>query len=214
MADIQPRKIEIRKDIPTGKTLRSESDPFEIPLPPKPPYRSQAPGVDPKSNPRRSIDMELPPLPADLKPSFQQPKEFHKNVPPQASALSSPPVPPPLRSSLPPLPDRRPGIAEDTFHAPDLGTVEVNAPAAPTPLQKEVRRRISQVKGPVFISLERYREVKDLLSALKGNSRDLRAMVEEFKGNKKEGTELLSKSVGKLENIEEAIENINSTLRT
>lgn len=213
MAEIPPRKIEISKDIPTGNTIRSESEPFEIPLPPRPPYQSQAPDVDPKSNPKRSMNIELPPLPPNLNPSSQQPKEFHK-VPPEASDLSSPPVPPPLRSSSPPLPNRRPDISEDTFHSPDFGTVEVNTSPSPTPLQKEVRKRISQVKGPVFISLERYREVKDLLSTLKGNSRDLRAIVDEFKGNKKEGTELLSKSVGALENIEEAIENINSTLRT
>lgn len=224
MAD--PEKIEIKRDLSTGKIIPTRI-PLEMPPPPKAEDKSNAP---PEMSPRGAARTELPPLPRDLKPIIHP--VLLRNAPLSTPSADMPPLPAAIKpiipeqktgpsEVLPPVsgppagkyatpPPSGPGAQPE----PDLGTIEAGMGAAPTPLQKEVKRRISNVKGPVFISLERYREVKGLLDSLKDNSRNLREIMGDFKDNKKEGNDLLTKSVDQLEHIEEDIENINATLRT
>ncbi len=221
MAD--PEKIEIKKDLSTGKIIPKRI-PLEVPPPPK------AGNAPQEMSPRGAARIELPPLPGDLKPITHP--DSHRNTPLSTPSADMPPLPAGIKpiipeqktGSLEPLPplsgpatgkyDAPPPSGPGAQPEPDLGTIEAGMGAAPTPLQKEVKRRISNVKGPVFISLERYREVKGLLDSLKDNSRNLREIMGDFKDNKKEGNDLLTKSVDQLEHIEEDIENINATLRT
>ncbi|MEA3343619.1 MAG: hypothetical protein U9Q92_05620 [archaeon] len=223
MAD--PKKIEIKKDLPTGKIIPKRI-PLEMPPPPKAENAGNAPQ---EMSPRGAARIELPPLPEDLKPII--PHATPENTPlstPKADMAPPPaaikPViseqtgaekPSPILSPPPAGNDINPVAVPPAIpRGQDAEIIEAGMGAAPTPLQKEVKRRISHVKGPVFISLERYREVKGLLDSLKDNSRNLREIMGDFKDNKKEGNDLLTKSVDQLEHIEEDIENINATLRT
>lgn len=92
-----------------------------------------------------------------------------------------------------------------------------------TPAEKSMKRAFgaespaafsSQVKGPVFVSLDKYREVKQMLFDLKSASREFRQIIAELKQNRDGGTALLEQSVEKLTTIEERIENIGVTLKT
>ncbi len=215
MAETDPKKIIMQKDILSGKTMtpNPERIPLEMPPPPRPDTISQ---ILQKNDTKSKQEMGLPPLPDDLK---AEPTQAYPNTA-QASpkqAFSPPSVAPQPISSPSTIrgmaPPAEPLHAQGILRQPETETIEVPKVPVHDPLQKELKQKISQLRGPVFISLERYREVKDLLYSLKGNSRDLRAIMDEFKGNKKEGTELLTQSVGKLEHIEEDIENINTTLR-
>lgn len=181
----EPKKIEIKRDIFTGKTIARKSAPAEVPPPPKAQYSDNTP---PKGL-HDTAKMDLPPLPSGLKPPVSTAQKKEKYEPMQAPPSGTPPE-------------------------PDIWPTETPQDASQSALEKEAKRRISEVKGPVFISLERYREVKGLLDSLKENSHELRQIMEEFKDNKKDGSNLLTKSVDKLEHIEEDIENINATLRT
>jgi len=140
-------------------------------------------------NDMQANKIRLPPLPADL----NDPLLNEEYAPP----LMAPPQMQRTENGFPPAADITPPRRNPT----------------PEPTPKDVLRRLSQVKGPVFISLERYKEVKSILNSMKDNSRELREITESFKSNKKEGADLLTKSVEKLESIEEDIENINATMR-
>ncbi|RLG14219.1 MAG: hypothetical protein DRN71_03455 [Candidatus Nanohalarchaeota archaeon] len=221
MAEINPKKINIKTDIPTGKiiTPNPKPIPLEMPPPPKPGNISQ---IMQKIDSKSASQAGLPPMPNDLRPKLAQAFPNTASAPPKQAFSSSPVAHPPI----PPQPTSSPSANHvitppaESLHAqgipsqPETVTIEMPKEPIHDPLQKEIKRRISQVKGPVFISLERYRDVKELLYSLKENSRDLRGIMDEFKGNKKESTELLTQSVDKLEHIEEDIENINATLRT
>lgn len=196
MSYLHPKKIDIKKDIPSGRT-RSADLPLDIPPPPEPVSVS---GASPQSTSGTGDDIALPPLPGALETDPSRP------------SVQQVDSPPPIPASVPAQENTQHKDAKDP-EKKDLGYVEVSPPKDTNPVQLELNRRISQVRGPVFISLERYREVKDLLFTLKVRSHDLRAAVAELKDNKKEGKDLLSKSVECLEDIEESIENINATLR-
>ncbi len=208
MAETDSKNVTIQKDIPSGKTLTSDPEriPLEMPPPPQPDIMSKAMQKESKElNP----ELGLPPLPDPLT-NKQKPRTLNAVPTPTkpASYTSQAEQPPAMLRTAPPA--QQPS-AQNIPEKQE--TIEVPITPVHDPLQKEVKHRMSQVKGPVFISLERYREVKEILYSLKGNSRSLRAIMDEFKGNKKEGAELLTQSVDKLEHIEEDIENINSTLR-
>lgn len=215
MAEADPKKINIKIDIPTGKTVTPEPKPVSLEMPP-PPMAGNAPKVMQKSAPKDPLQIGLPPLPNDLKPITAQ----QEQTAPPRQTLSTPPVahppilPQPISSAVSkfaPPPEQPP--VQGMPPQPETQTIEVPKEPVHDPLQKELKRRISQVKGPVFISLERYREVKNILNSLKDNSRNLREIMDDLKNNKKEGAELLTNSVDKLEHIEEDVENINATLR-
>ncbi len=220
MAETDPKKIIIQKDVPSGKTLSPDPQriPLEMPPPPKPDTISQ---LIQKNVSKNKQEIGLPPLPDNLKPEpIQASPNNAPPIPYQAFSpppVAHPPIPPQSISSPSAIPEMAPPAEQ--FHAqsipsqPETETMEVPTEPVHDPLQKELKQRISHINGPVFISLERYREVKDILYSLKANSHDLRSIMDEFKGNKKEGAELLTQSVDRLEHIEEDIENINATLR-
>lgn len=147
----------------------------------------------PRMNDMQANKINLPPLPDDLRDPFFEDKE-------------APPIMPPPEMQR---------MERQFTPGTDITSASARRNPVPEPAQKEVLslRKLSQVKGPVFISLDRYKEVKSILNSMKDNSRELRELTESFKDNKKEGADLLTKSVEKLENIEEDIENVNATLR-
>jgi len=172
----------------TGLPPIRRNNPQDIPPPPN--ISSPAISANPQRQTRMPAEnITLPPLPDDLKdPLFEEKEEPPLMTPPQI-----------------------PRMNERFSPGPDFIETRKNPTLQPT--QKETLKKLSQVKGPVFISLDRYKEVKSILNSMRDNSRELREVTESFKENKKDGVDLLAKSVNKLENIEEEIENINATLR-
>ncbi len=71
----------------------------------------------------------------------------------------------------------------------------------------------SNIKGPVFLSLSKYHEVKSMLFDLKKSSAELRDILAGLKKNRDGGTSLLEQSVERLSTIENRLEEISATLR-
>ncbi len=78
----------------------------------------------------------------------------------------------------------------------------------PAPIKLEVEKR-----GPIFISLDRYNDIKDNLALLRRASSMLKDVLEDLKDNKGQGANLLEESTENLEEIEEKISNISKTLQ-
>ena len=72
------------------------------------------------------------------------------------------------------------------------------------------------IRGPVrpmFISLGKYNEIKSCLASLKHESDALKSIIRNFKDNKETGGELLKETINRLENMEEKVVQVNSTIK-
>lgn len=119
----------------------------------------------------------------------------------------------PMAEDLPPPPfglqnDDQQGVPSDPF-------------AGETPAEQKMKRAFGfdslsdaqSVKGPVFVSLDKYHEVKEMLRDLKRASADLHRIIADLKQNRDGGTTLLEQSVDRLTAIEGRVEEITATLR-
>ena len=66
---------------------------------------------------------------------------------------------------------------------------------------------------PMFVSLAKYKELKKCIISLQQESKSLGSLISNLKSNKDTGGELLKETVNRLENIEEKVTQINSTIR-
>ena len=89
------------------------------------------------------------------------------------------------------------------------------APETPVPKAPVENKPFMQsnIKGPVFLSLSKYHEVKSMLFDLKKSSAELRDILAGLKKNRDGGTQLLEQSVERLSTIENRLEEISATLR-
>ncbi|MCK5234024.1 MAG: hypothetical protein KAJ91_04365 [Candidatus Aenigmarchaeota archaeon] len=118
------------------------------------------------------------------------------------------PVPPPIMSHPP---GEKP-VQNNPMLPPIM---EHRTPKRPVqaPVETKPFRSPSSIKGPVFLSLGKYQEVKSMLSDLKQSSVELRNIIAELKKNRDGGTSLLEQSVERLSTIENRLEEISATLR-
>ena len=75
----------------------------------------------------------------------------------------------------------------------------------PTPSDRQVR--------PMFISLNKYNQLKSCLESLNRESSALKSLISNLNNNKDTGAELLKETVNRLENIEEKVTQINATIK-
>lgn len=134
------------------------------------------------------------------------------------------PMPPPLMErKAPERPVQETGFPSLVSHRvperpvqnnPVLSPVmERKAPERPVQAPVETKPFRSNIKGPVFLSLSKYQEVKTMLSNLKVSSAELRCILSDLKKNRDGGTSLLEQSVERLSTIENSLEEISATLR-
>ncbi len=71
----------------------------------------------------------------------------------------------------------------------------------------------TRAKGPVFISVKRYKEVMYSLNSLKTNANQLRQIIENLKHNRDTGTDLLSTTADNLADLEQDIEKVNASIK-
>lgn len=130
---------------------------------------------------------EPPILPEDYFDDDLPPPPFMKDAPADAGAKRAP------------------------FAEPPPADAQAAKRAFMAPIAQDIR---SPVKGPVFVSLDKYHEVKQMLHDLKQASAELRYIISQLKQNRDGGTELLQQSVERLSTIEARVEDIGVTLRT
>jgi len=75
----------------------------------------------------------------------------------------------------------------------------------------EIHRRLSE--GPLFVSLDKFREVKAELITLKKSAADVRVALENLKANRSAGQQILEESYSRLADIEGRLELVTKTLR-
>ncbi len=146
----------------------------------------------------------LAPVEQDIEPPFAS---WNDNVSDEEI-----PMPPPFMSHKVP---ERPPVRDNPMLPPIIERkIERKAPERPvqTPVENRPFRQ-SSIKGPVFLSLSKYQEVKSMLSDLKVSSAELRCIISDLKKNRDGGTQLLEQSVERLSTIENSLEEISATLR-
>ena len=90
---------------------------------------------------------------------------------------------------------------------------ELETPSETPDMPSEKTPKRIPIKGPVFVSLERYDEVKGNLSSLNSLASDLRMTIENLKVNKTTGAELLNNVTENLDQMEKKLDRINSILK-
>ena len=117
------------------------------------------------------------------------------------------PMPPPFMSQ------KAPGKpVQDNPMPPPMDCKAPERPVQSMPVENKPFRQ-SNIKGPVFLSLSKYQEVKSMLSDLKRSSAELRGIITDLKKNRDGGTSLLEQSVERLSTIEARLEDISVTIR-
>lgn len=106
-------------------------------------------------------------------------------------------------SSLPPLPpaDRIPEL-------PALSRMP--EPVAPA-VQPAARQ--GQRTGPMFVSVNKYQDLKSSVYFLKAKAEELRQTIEALKANKQAGSELLKQSTESLQAMEEKMSEISKVVK-
>ena len=144
------------------------------------------------------------PAPQESQP---QAKPF---VPPAANnnPVSISPIPDPVGNlELPPLPET------DISEAKHVKEESLkNIPVSQMP-PRGVPGPFTRAKGPVFISVKRYKEVMYSLNSLKTNANQLRQIIENLKHNRDTGTDLLSTTADNLSSLEQDIEKVNASIK-
>lgn len=83
------------------------------------------------------------------------------------------------------------------------------APQLKTLPKKDVNPKI----GPLFVSINKFNEIKSQIVTLKQESSELRNIVEQLKSSRDSGRTLLKQAVEKMDTVEKSVENINSIIK-
>ncbi len=79
---------------------------------------------------------------------------------------------------------------------------------------EETKKTFLNAKGPVFISMKRYKEVMKSLIKLKGDIRAIEQIISDLNVNKDLGATLLKKATNNVISIEESVKDVNVFLKT
>jgi hypothetical protein len=79
--------------------------------------------------------------------------------------------------------------------------------------QSKNQKQNKHQSRPMFISLRKYNELKDCLKSLHNESTSLKNIIGNLRSNSSNGSELLKETVNRLENIEEKVVQVNSTIK-
>ncbi len=90
---------------------------------------------------------------------------------------------------------------------------EINRPAPRKPAVFESSAEPAQVKGPMFISLEKYKEIENDLLNMDYDVKGLRELLASLKNNRETGVGVLRETTGKLENLEQRVAKIHSLIK-
>lgn len=93
----------------------------------------------------------------------------------------------------------------------DVRPVDIAMEAAA--VEKRVQPKPATELKPMFISLDKFRQIKSELAALKAESAQMRSLIKELKTSKSGGLALLKQSADKLEQIERRVNTVSSILR-
>ncbi len=163
---------------------------------------------------------QMPETPTPNMPKASMPQESQPL--PQSQAQ---PVAPPAANSKPVSMSQTPDPVGDLElpQLPEINTVETKPaeekqePPKNIPISQMppigVSGPFTRAKGPVFISVKRYKEVMYSLNSLKTNANQLRQIIENLKQNRNLGTDLLSTTADNLADLEQDIEKVNASIK-
>lgn len=112
---------------------------------------------------------------------------------------------------------------KDELNNMDLSE-KINNPITNNPTPKPVKESTPQLKtlpkksvnpkvGPLFVSINKFNEIKSQIVTLKQESSELRNIVEQLKSSRDSGHTLLKQAVEKMDTVEKSVENINSIIK-
>ncbi len=67
--------------------------------------------------------------------------------------------------------------------------------------------------GPLFVSINKFNEIKSQIVTLKQESSELRQIVNQLKASRDSGRTLLQQAVNKMDTVEKSVENINAIIK-
>lgn len=133
----------------------------------------------------------------------------------QAESRKAAAIAPPTPSSAPmPTPGTKlPALSgTESDEGMMLEQEKMMAPSAP-PMPSAASSKLKGMKGPVFISLKKYKELRTDLDALKQTSAHLKSILVKLKDNRDSGFDLLERSTDTLLKLEEQSEAVNNLMK-
>ena len=106
---------------------------------------------------------------------------------------------------------QNPGIADNKNQ--NIADNTIPPLTKPQPTEDRISTVPEKSIRPMFVSLGKYKELKSCLVSLQCECSALESLISNMKSNKDTGSELLKETVNRLENIEEKVTQINSTIR-
>lgn len=70
-------------------------------------------------------------------------------------------------------------------------------------------RKVGVAKGPMFVSLQRYNEIKESIYQMQYETKNLKKILVNMQGNKSEGTRILKQITDSLENLKRNIDTVS-----
>ena len=155
----------------------------------------------------------MPPAPQSTPPVTTSPTENTSNTPQQFNPnmqTVAPKVDPVSNLTLPSLPKTQGAPIMPQTNNPETKT---NNSSYKKPIQKINPRPFTSAKGPVFVSVKRYKELMTALNDLKYNASHLRQIIADLKQNRDTGTGQLSETADALSSLEDNISKVNSSIK-
>ena len=147
----------------------------------------------------------IPPITTPTKPienTIANPQPVKQNLPPKVDPVSN--------LTLPSLPKN---IGAKTMPQINKSKIKTNNSSSIPPIQKVTPRSFTNAKGPVFVSVKRYKELMGALNDLKYNASHLRQIIADLKQNRDTGTGQLSETADALSSLEDNIEKVNASIK-
>ncbi|NOR85044.1 hypothetical protein GQ473_02915 [archaeon] len=149
----------------------------------------------------------LPPVTTPTKPI----ENTVTNTPPvKQNPQNIPPKVDPVNNLT--LPSLSKNTGAQTIHQINKKETKRNNISSIPPIQKVTPRSFTNAKGPVFVSVKRYKELMSALNDLKYNASHLRQIIADLKQNRDTGTGQLSETADALSSLEDNIEKVNASI--
>lgn len=112
------------------------------------------------------------------------------------------------KKELPPIPAPPAPTEEGMLRRMEKG-VERELDEMKTPAEIGRIKKVGVAKGPMFVSLQRYNEIKESVYQMQYETKNLRKILISMQSNKSDGTRILKQITDSLENLKKNIDTVS-----
>ena len=173
---------------------------------------AQQPTNQPISQTPKTIMSPTPQaVPSAKEPTQPIENTINKAQPVKQNISEFPPKADPVSNlTLPSLPKN---VGVQTTPQTNKPEIKTKNSSSVKPIPTMTPRSFTNAKGPVFVSVKRYKELMGALNDLKYNASHLRQIIADLKQNRDTGTGQLSETADALSSLEDNIEKVNASIK-